>query len=252
MHVRRRVISLACLPLGAALLCGCVSEVEPREDPTAEAAASGEAIGYDTMDELLAFLKSMSTADDRVQMMDLMWSRSLSDTGTARAVAELIEAQREYLVTLSEAFDGAQSELLDAELGIDEYSAALHDARVGEISDSRRTIDFTDDLGQERRLVAVKVLGKWRLHATSIKNGEEMVQVWFHPLQGRLRGITRRYGDVTQKIKDGEITTAEDAEAELREIVRGGPVLYGGLAYLTIDAQLEAEREPPRTNIRSG
>jgi len=252
MCVRRRVIRVACLPLSALLMCGCVSEVEPREDPTAEVAASGDAIGYDSMDELMAFLQSMSTADDRVQMMDLMWSRSLSDTGTARAVAQLIEAQRAYLVTLADAFDGAQSDLLDAELGIDEYAEALQNAQVSEISQSRRAIDFTDDLGQERRLVAVKVLGKWRLHATSIKNGEEMVQVWFHPLQGRLRGITRRYGDVTQKIKDGEITSVEDAEAQVREILRGGPVLYGGLEYLTIDAQLEPDREPPQTNVRSG
>lgn len=229
---------------------GC-SKDDPESAANPLAEAMENAVGYESPEALLEFLQSMKTAEDRIAMMELMWSRSLSDTATARVVGQLIEAQHDYVQKLAEKFDGAASQVLSSDLGIAAYAEALEGATLSDISPSRKAIDFTDELGQQRRLIAVEVLGKWRLHATSVKNGEEMKQVWFHPLQGRLRGVIRRYGDVVQKIDDGDITSVEAAEAAVRQISGDGPVQYGGIPYLTINAPLEPERAEPQTNVRS-
>lgn len=212
---------LAILLLCSALAIGVGCGKTPSSDgaaPTASAPPAGPA--YETAEELLAWLKTLRTGEDRLAMIDLVHTETTTEQMTKRYMRSTDRARLEYARAINEAFAADGEEIMPADLGMGAFHQAMQNAAVEQISPVRVRITCTIEDGEDL-VIILERWGTWQVHVSTLRNGEDVNPVWYSMNQDRLGGLLKYHRDVTEQIRAGDFASAEAAQARLDELLAG-------------------------------
>jgi len=226
-----RILSLltilsVCIALAAA--GGCAESSAPAEGDAAPAATQPAGPVYRTAEELLAYLKTLKTGEDRLAMIDLVHAATTAEQMTRRFTRSIDRARMEYARAINETFAPEGEPLMPTDLGMGAFHEALAAAIVEQVSPVRVRVKYTTDDGTERAVVLER-WGTWKLHISTLRDGEEFSTVWYSMHQGQFAGLLKYHREVTELIRAGEFATAEEAQARLDELLAGPMPPFGSV-----------------------
>jgi len=198
---------------------GCSERSSPAGD-SSSAGAPPAAPGYETAEELLAWLKTLKTGEDRLAMIDLVHTETTTEKMTKRYTRSIDKARLEYARAINEAFAPEGEEIVPADLGMGAFHEAMQDAATEPVSPVRVRVTCTPE-GQEEQVIILERWGTWQIHVSTLRNGEDVNPVWYSMQQGRLGGLLKYHRDVTEQIRAGAFASAAEAQAKLDELLAG-------------------------------
>jgi hypothetical protein len=211
-----------------AVAVGCAESSDPAESDAAPAAAQPAEPVYRTAEELLAYLKTLKTGEDRLAMIDLVHTVTTTEQMTRRFTRSIDEARMEYAHAINETFAPEGEPLMPTDLGMGAFHEALATAVVEQVSPVRVRVKYTTGDGTERAVVLER-WGTWKLHISTLRDGEEFSTVWYSMHQGEFAGLLKYHRDVTEQIRAGEFATAGEAQAKLDELLAGPMPPFGSV-----------------------
>ncbi|MDY7110063.1 MAG: hypothetical protein SYC29_15640 [Planctomycetota bacterium] len=217
----RCIIRLAITVLVAAFSvnAGCGKTPSSNDDPPSAGTPAAEPT-YETHEELLGWLKTLETGEDRLAMIDLVHTETETERMTTRYMRSIDKARMEYARAINEAFAADGEKIMADDLGMRAFHEAMQSADVEQVSPVRVRVTCTPENGEEQILILER-WGTWQLHVSTLRNGEDVNAVWYSMQQGRFGGLLKYHRDVTEQIRAGAFDSAEEAQARLDELLAG-------------------------------
>ena len=228
--MNRILILLTILSICSALVIavGCAESPAPAEGDAPSTTPQPAEPVYRTTEELLAYLKTLKTGEDRLAMIDLVHAATTAEQMTKRFTRSIDRARMEYARAINETFAPEGEPLMPTDLGMGAFHEALAAAVVEQVSPVLVRVKYTTADGQERAVVLER-WGTWKIHISTLRDGEEFSTVWYSMNQGRFAGLLKYHRDVIELIRAGEFASAKEAQARLDELLAGPMPPFGSV-----------------------
>jgi hypothetical protein len=217
-YIVPRVVPALCASVF--LVAGCGGNPSAGGDEALSATTSSGAPVYRTHEELLAWLKTLQTAEDRLAMIDLVRTDTEAERMTRRYMLSIEKARLEYARAINETFAADGREIMPVDLGMRAFHEAMQDALIEPVSPVRVRVTCTPADGEEQVLILER-WGTWQLHVSTLRNGADVNTVWYSMQQARFGGILKYHRDVSEQIRAGAFASATEAQARLEELLAG-------------------------------
>lgn len=205
--------------LAALSSCGAESP-EERQERIAEALR--DVPGYDTLDDLVAELRTFQTAEDELALLDLVriGGAGMSAQVTRSYLRSIVGRQIELHEALSTAFPGDIVPPSPPERAMRDFADGMDQVRIERESPVVARIIVPLPGGEERVLPAER-LGRWMLRAETLCGGEPMDDVWWLQHRSRFFGRLKYTRDTIDAVRAGTFRSVAEALAHLEELMNG-------------------------------
>jgi hypothetical protein len=191
------------------------------------AAAATERPGtFATAESLRDFLCQLSTAGDRLDMLDLVYTELRVEKAVTIWWRSAMQARLDYAVALNDRFATDAGDVEPTDLGMGDYVPAMCAAELEQLSPVLVRATFTLPDGTDEQLILER-RGTWKVNVSTLTGGAEVTDVWFFTEQFRYGAIVQYHRDVARQLQEGEFATADEARAHLEELLAGPPPRLG-------------------------
>jgi len=231
-RARRLLALLLCVgAAGPALIAAAGCSGSDSDAPPAAQAASSEPVTwtFDSPEAAVTHISSLSTGDDYVALMKHLYWRTEHEEWAAKFAASIADARLEFRELLNVAFGSKQNPVVGTDLGMSHLAQAIAGKPIQPHGKTRVFVEYEEAEGEPAKLVLAKIRDRWQVHATTLSNGEEIDAHWCLARQNRFAAQLKYHRDMSNALRKGMYSSAEEAQQALQQRLDGPPPPRGSV-----------------------